>query len=134
VKKVIIIGVAVVVGLCILVAALGFGGGMLLTQGAADVGNNFMTAITNNDYNKAWDTCHPALQKEIGSVQKLQQMIEGGNAKPVSYSFTSRNVENNAGKLEGTATLTGNRQANVVVSLAKNGNDWQVIGFNIKEK
>lgn len=133
-KKGILIGVGVAVGACILFVALTFGGAMLLTSGAADAGNSFMTSLTAGNYDKAWGDCHPALQQKIGSVQKLKDIVEGGNAKPVSFAISSRNVNNDEGKLEGTATLSGNRQANLVVELAKSGNDWKVIGFNIKEK
>ncbi|MCW1966671.1 MAG: hypothetical protein KIH69_000960 [Anaerolineae bacterium] len=133
-KKGILIGLGVAVGACILFVALTFGGAMLLTSGPADAGNSFMTALTQGDYDKAWGDCHPALKEKIGGVQKLKDIVEGGNAKPVSFSISSRNVNNDEGKLEGTATLSGNRQANLVVELAKSGNDWKVIGFNIKAK
>ncbi len=129
-KKIIII---VLVGFIALIG-IAVGGAMFMTSGAASTGDTFMTALKEGNYAKAFEQCTPDLQKELGSADKIKEVIESQDVKPLSYSFSSRNVVNNEAKLEGAATLSNNREANAVVSLSKIGNDWKVMGFSIKAK
>lgn len=137
-KKVLLIvgGLALVACLvCVvfvlLVVALGVGA----TQPAADVGEAFMAALKSGDYSQAYNLCAPALQKEVGgNAAGLERLVKNGRVEPTGWTFTSRNVENNVAQLTGTATFTGNRQGTVRVTLNQIGNDWKVVGFNLKEQ
>ncbi len=139
-KKVLIgcVVVAVVVGV-IALACVALGGtailaGLGLTQPAATAGDAFMTALRDGDYDQAYSLCSPGLQKELGSAQDLQELIENGDAQPSQWSFTSRNISGDTGQLDGNVTLTGDRPGTVIIKLVKVGDAWKINGFNLKEK
>ena len=133
-RKVLIIA-AVVVGLCIccFVAIIGFSsvGGFGLTQPAADAGEKFMQSLKSGDYATAYALCHPSLQQKFGSAQGLKQLVENGQARPTTWNFTSRNIENAQAHLEGTVTMQGGK-GTVTIDLVQVGSDWKVIGFNLQ--
>jgi len=136
-KKVLLIIGGVVLVLCLIcagIAAVAFVLGFGLTQPAAAVGENFMTALKNGDYAGAYNLCSPALQKELGSPQGLETRIKNGRVQPTQWSLTSRNVSNDQGQLDGSVTFTGNREGTVLLVLAQVGNDWKIAGFQLKEK
>ncbi len=128
------IGCTALALLCIVVGAIAFLGGLAATQPSADVGEKFMAALRDADYTAAYNLMHPALQQKIGQVADLQQMIEGGNVQPTKWSFNSRSTSGDEGQLDGSVSFSGNRQGVVHLDLAKSGNDWKVIGFNLKEQ
>ncbi len=134
----IVVGVVLVlcVCVCLVVAAVGaISGGSILallgvTQPVADVGEKFMQSLKTADYSTAYKLCDPSLQKELGSVAGLKQMIERGQAQPVKWSFTSRNINNDTGSLEGTVTMQGG-EGTVSLELVKSGTDWLVTAFDL---
>jgi hypothetical protein len=128
-------GCAAVLVLCLCVAgaAIGLGlvGGIGLTQPVADVGESFMQSLKAGNYDAAYGLCHVELQKKIGSARNLRTMVEGGKAQPVKWSFTSRNVDNDQGHMEGSVTMAGG-DGTVTLDLAKAGNDWKIIAFDLQ--
>lgn len=139
-KTILIIG-GVILGLCLVCVclfaaafALGLGGALGLTQPAATAGENFMTALKNGDAAGAYNLCTPALQRELGSAQGLDTRIKNGRVQPTTWSFSSRNIQNDTGQLDGTVTFTGNREGTVRLVLAQVGGEWKISGFNLKEK
>ncbi len=134
-KRVVLIGAAAVIGMCICacVAIAGFAaiGGLGMTQPAADVGEKFMQSLKAADYATAYALCHPALQREIGSSQNLKEMVESGQAQPRAWNFTARSIENDQGHLEGTVTMQGGA-GTVTLDLAQSGGEWKVIAFNLQ--
>jgi hypothetical protein len=137
-RRTIIIIAASVVGVCLClcialvgIASIGGIGAFAGTQPIADQGERFMQSLKTGDYAGAYALCHPALQQKLGSAQGLQRLIENGKAKPSSWNFSSRNLENNQGHLEGTVTMVGG-EGTVTLDLAKSGNDWKVIAFDLK--
>ena len=137
-QKILLLLAAIALGfcLCVIVMAAGvflFASG--LTQPAATVGEEFMTALKDGDYQKAFSLCSPALQRELGgNATGLERLIKNGRVEPTAWTFSSRNVQNNEAELTGTATFTGNRQGTVRVTLGQAGGKWQVIGFNLREQ
>ncbi len=135
-KKVVLIGVAGIIGLClcVFIAIIGMGlvGGIGLTQPVADVGEKFMQSLKAREYDVAFGLCHPSLQQKIGNAQGLKQMVETGKAQPIKWSFDSRNIENNQGRIEGTVSMQGG-EGSLTLEFAKSGNEWKVIGFNLEE-
>ena len=136
-KKILLIigGVALVLCLlCVFFFVVVFALGMGATQPTASAGEAFMSALKNGDYNQAYNLCTPALQRELGNARNLETRIKNGKAEPTAWSFTSRNVTNDTGQLEGSVTFTGNREGNVRLVLAQLGGEWKISGFDLKEK
>lgn len=135
-RNIILIAAAVVgVCLCLCIAIFGvaFIGGFLGTQPVADLGEKFMQSLKSGDYATAYALCHPSLQQKLGSAQGLQRLVENGKARPSSWSFSSRNIESDQGHMEGTVTMQGG-DGTVSLDFAKSGNDWKIIGFDLKAK
>lgn len=137
-QKILLLLAAIALGfcLCVIVMAAGvflFAG--TLIQPAADVGEAFMAALRDSNYQTAYGLCSPALQRELGgNAAGLERLIKNANVVPTAWTFTSRNIEGDTGELTGTATFTGNRQGTVRVTLGQSGGTWQVIGFNLRER
>jgi hypothetical protein len=130
-------GCALVAVLCICVFVaifvLGLGGGLALTQPAADAGEAFMTALKDSNYAGAYALCTPDLQAKLVNAQGLQRLVENGKARPTVWSFSSRNVNNNQAELSGTVTMVG-AEGTVSLSLIQVGDAWKVNGFDLKPK
>jgi hypothetical protein len=133
VKKFLVIGCVGLLALCLIVGGLAFALGFGLTQGVATVGDDFMAALRDGNYAKAYGLCDPALQTKLGGESQLKAMIENNNVKPTAWNFSSRNINNADGLIEGSVTMAGNRQGSLRLELIKSGNDWKIIGFNFKE-
>lgn len=137
-QKVLLLLAAIALGfcLCVIVMAAGvflFASG--LTQPAATVGEEFMTALKDGDYQKAFSLCSPALQRELGgNATGLERLIKNGRVEPTTWTFTSRDVEGDTAELNGSASFTGNRKGTVRVTLGQDGGKWRVIGFNLREQ
>ena len=135
-KKILLIvggGALACLCLCIVIAAVAFISGSALTQPAADVGEKFMQALKDANYDAAFATFHPALQKELGNAQGLRRATESGKARPSKWNFTSRNINNNDGTLEGTVTMVGG-EGTVTIELVKTGDAWKIIRFDLQAK
>lgn len=100
------------------------------TQPIATSGETFMAALRDGDYNKAYDLCAPALQKDLGSAQGLQTGL--ASKQPTSWSFTSRAINNGQGSLSGTTQYKDATTGTVDMLFAQVGNDWKVTGVTLK--
>lgn len=136
-KKIVLIIVAVLVVLCLFCAGIGVLAvvlGMGATQPIADVGDQFMTALKNEDYARAYALCAPSLQQELRNAQGLANLIRNSRVQPVQWSYSSRNVNNDQGQLDGTVTFTGNREGTLQLVLTQVNGVWKIAGFRLKEK
>jgi hypothetical protein len=137
-KKVLLLLAAVALGfcLCVIIVAAGvilFAGAV--TQPVADVGDGFMNALKESNYQKAFALCSPALQRELGgNAAGLERLIKNGGVEPTAWTFSSRNIQNNEAQLSGTATFTGNRQGTVRITLNQINGEWKVVDFNLREQ
>ena len=127
-----IIGIIVLalVLICGIGGALLVGGVINATQPVANAGDAFMAALRDGDYNKAYDLSAPALQQEVGNAEGLQAAL--GTNRVASWSFTSRNISNNQGSLEGTTTYTDGSTGTVTMALTQVGNDWKVSAVSLR--
>ncbi|CAG0956950.1 hypothetical protein ANRL3_00617 [Anaerolineae bacterium] len=133
-KTILIIGgIGVLLCVCLFVVIIGIAvvGGLGMTQPTADVGEKFMTALKTGDYDTAYGLCHPALQQKLGGASGLKRLVESGKAQPSKWNFSSRNVNNDEGTLEGTVTMAGG-EGTVKLELVKVGSDWKIVSFNLK--
>lgn len=125
--------VALCLCLCIVIIGVAFVGGFLGTQPVADLGEKFMQSLKSGDYAAAYNLCHPSLQQKLGSAQGLQRLVENGKAKPSNWNFSTRNIDNDQGHMEGTVTMQGG-EGTVTLDFVKSGNDWKIIAFDLKAK
>lgn len=103
-----------------------------LTQPMSTAGESFMTAVRDGNYAAAYALCTPALQQELGDVSEFENTMQDN--RPSKWNFTSRQVENNTGQLDGTATLQDGSEADVRLVLDQVGGAWKVSGINIHPK
>ncbi|MBI5650678.1 MAG: hypothetical protein HZC40_09585 [Chloroflexi bacterium] len=135
-KKILLIGGALMlVCICLFIVIIGVAvmGGIGLTQPAADTGEKFMQSLKDGNYDAAFATMHPELQKQFSTAAGLKRAVESGKAQPTKWSFTSRNVENNEAQLEGTVSMVGG-DGDVSIRLLNTGGAWQIVAFNLKAK
>jgi hypothetical protein len=136
-KKILLIigGVALVFCLlCVIFFVVVFALGMGATQPAASAGEAFMTALKNGDHAGAYNLCSPALQRELGNAGSLGTRIKNGKVEPTAWTFSSRDINNDTGQLDGTVTFTGNREGTVRLVLTQVGGEWKISAFSLKEK
>jgi hypothetical protein len=127
-----------IIGGILLVLVLLCGGGIVLlvggvlsaTQPIANVGEAYMTALRDGDYNKAFSLSDPSLQAQVKGAEGLQAAL--GSKQVATWSFTSRNITNNQGGLSGTTTYKTGESGTVDVVLTQVGNDWKVSGISLK--
>ena len=131
-KIALIVG-GVLLGLLLLCGVL-FGsiimGVLGLTQPAVDAGNNFMTALRDDNYDRAFELCAPSLQEEVGNAQALEDALS--SKQPVTWSINSRNIEGDLATLEGTTTYAGDEPGTLEMELRKVCNDWRVSFINLR--
>ena len=118
--------------LCVLFFAVTFGIAWVATSGVADAGNAFMTALQNNDMDAAYAMFTPALKEEVSPEQFSEMfaanVFEGDSLE--SWSFNSRNVNNNVGDVSGTATV-GARTFIVALAFIKSTEgEWLLNAFD----
>jgi len=96
---------------------------------ASDVTHGFMEALSNDDYQGAFDLFSSGLKSELETAENLQTLILEGDAKPASWTFNSQNVENNSGRFTGQVTLENGETVPIAVSLIYENDEWRIIAF-----
>ena len=124
--------VLVLIVLCVVVLCGGIAAIFQATQPVVDASERFMVALRDGNYQQAYDMCTPTLQTELSDAAGLEEMITASNRKPSTWSFTSRNINNDRGEVSGTATFADNTAGTVSIVLTKSGNDWKIEGFNLR--
>jgi hypothetical protein len=97
----------------------------------SDSGNQFMTALKNQDYTASYAMLTPALQNELGSADGWKAFAEPRNFE--DWKFSSNQVENDQGQLDGEATL-GTEIYNISLVLQNVDSQWKVAGIDITFK
>ena len=126
--------IAIIVVALLVICGIGFfaifGLALNATQPAADAGQVYMTALSNGDYQKAFDLSSPSLQQEAVNAEGLKAALS--SKEPASWNFTSRNVNNDQGELQGTTSYKDGTTGTVDIVLNKIGNDWKVAGIHFQ--
>lgn len=122
-----IIGGLVVV--CAVIFAGIFGLAMFLTQGVADSSENFMKAVQEDRFEDAYALLTVALQDEV-DMDTFEESFDP--MEIASWSFNSRNVENNLGSVQGTASIGGSTYV-VAFSLVNADGVWLIDGYQFTE-
>jgi hypothetical protein len=111
-------------------------GAIEAAQAFTQVGNNFMTALKDGNYETAYALFHPNLQLEVGTAADLQNMIESNAAQPEDWSFSSVNATTDADKvttatMEGSVNYQDGKTGVVTLELVQDGDAWTIISFNL---
>jgi hypothetical protein len=97
-----------------------------------DAGEAFMTALKNGDWAASYNMLSPSLQQQLGTADEWAAAW-GQAEKPVSWTFNSKSVENNTGKLEGTTNWDTGQQTKCILTLVKEGDNWKIIGYDFTQ-
>jgi hypothetical protein len=134
-RKIVLIvagAVLLLIVLCVVVLGGGIAAIFQATQPVADASERFMVALRDGNYQQAYDMCTPTLQAELNDASGLEEMLTTSNRKPSTWSFASRNINNDRGEVTGTATFADNTAGTVSIVLLKSGDDWKIDGFNLR--
>jgi hypothetical protein len=85
-------------------------------------------------FDKAYNLCTPALQRELQNARALETRVKNGKVQPTQWSFSSRNISGDQAQLDGSVTFVGNKEGTVRLTLTQVGGEWKVVGFNLREK
>lgn len=96
---------------------------------ASDVTHAFMEALSNDEYQVAFDMFSSGLKAELETADNLQTLIIEGDAKPESWTFTSQSIENNSGRFSGQVTLANGESVPITISLVYENDEWRIIAF-----
>ena len=134
-KKILLIGggIALVCIACIAFAAIIGGGVFFLTKQVADAGDEFLRAVKAEDYEAAFALTDPSLHNEIPDAEALEAFFVGNGFYPQSWTFNSRNIDNNRGSLSGSVTLTNGVKLQLEMNFIKVDGDWQLTGIHFRD-
>lgn len=100
-----------------------------VVKGLGDVkaaGEMFMTALRDGKNDVSYAMLTTALQQEIGGEEAWAQFTAPRNFE--SWSFTSVNIENDQGQLDGQGKL-GGETYDITLVLQKAGTIWLIAGI-----
>lgn len=132
-KKGLLIGCLGVVALVVLLAGAIVVFVLNATQPAVDTAERFLQALKTENYTEAYGYATVSLQRELGDAAGLERVIKEAGVQPVEWSFSSRSVEGDMGRIEGTATYADGNRGPIEISVADTGSGWKVIGFRFRQ-
>ncbi len=98
-------------------------------QEIGEVSNDFMVALKDGVYADADSLFTDRLQQQIGGSDGLRELVENNNWHFTDWSFTSFQVRNSVGTVNGNATFA-DRQISLLISLWHDGENWKITGFD----
>jgi uncharacterized protein DUF4864 len=122
------IALLVAVALALFVAVLLFFV-MTLTRPVVDVGDRFMTALKEGDFPRAYALATPALQRELGSAEDFAK--RAGPERPASWSWSSRSIRNDTGRVSGAYTARDGRPSRAELVFHWVDGEWRVTAFRL---
>lgn len=96
-------------------------------KGVSDVGESFMVALRDGDFDTSWELLTTDLQTEIGDKATWTESFSLYNFS--DWSFSNTQIENDVAQMDGEATL-GQDTFTVVLVFDKVGEAWLVSGIN----
>lgn len=108
-----------------------FGGVMAATQPAAEVSDKFLTAVKDGNYEAAYNLCSTSLKTQVKSPAGIEQIVKAAQAQPSSWSYSSRNINNNVATMSGSAKFASGKNGTVTITLGYDGKTWLVTGFSL---
>jgi hypothetical protein len=99
------------------------------TQPIVAAGEEFMTALKQGDYERAYTLCTPELQDALGSQAGMAELVQ--NYQPTEWNWTSRSIRNGVGRLSGSFTYADGKTGSVHLVLRQIGSDWRLVSFSM---
>jgi hypothetical protein len=100
------------------------------TQPVVNAGDAFMSALRDGNYDKAFDLCTTSVQQEVTDAKGLEDVFS--SFQPASWNFTSRSIDNNVGKLDGTVSYKKGDTGSVHIETEKVGEAWKISQAQLK--
>jgi hypothetical protein len=98
--------------------------------------NDFMTALVNKDYTKAYGMIQPSQQQKFGgSPDGLKQFITDKSMDPSSFTFTNIQITatNTTDALVNDTGVFGGKTQYVYLSLSKDGDTWKISDLQVND-
>ncbi len=128
---VLVLACVVCVGGAFIVAGPAIGNVFNSVVGITTSATDFMTALKNNDYTKAYNMVVAEQQQSFGgSPDGMQQLFESkGWNEPTNWTFSNTNVNNDQAVLSGDVNFKAGGSKRLEVNLKKSGDTWKIMGF-----
>jgi hypothetical protein len=124
-RKVILIIAAVVGGFLLLIGAI-IAVVFYATSGVTGAADKFYETARGGDPKEVYALTSAQLH-QVTTPDQLAAYIQANRFDQVAdTSWSSRSIENNTGRVEGTLTLDDGGTIPVTMELAKEGDDWKV--------
>jgi hypothetical protein len=101
----------------------------VLVQPIVTVGEDFMTALKNDDFARAYELCAPDLQSTLGSSTGIASRVR--DRKPETWSWSQRRVRNGVGIMEGSYTTADGKTGSIRIDLDDFDGQWKIVGFSL---
>jgi hypothetical protein len=92
-------------------------------------GNDFMGALRDRQFDRAYALSSPALQREVGDAARMGAAI--GIYQPAEWTWSTRSVRNGVGRLEGAVTYNGGRSGSARLQLEQVDGQWRVVAYRL---
>lgn len=92
-------------------------------------GDQFMGALRDGDFQRAYSLSTPALQREIGDARRMGPNL--GTYQPVEWSWSGRSIRNGIGQLQGSVTYRGGEGGRARLELHKIDGQWRVAAYRL---
>jgi hypothetical protein len=123
--------ILIVVGVLVVIGALGFGAAFYFTRGATDAADAFFHSLATDGPEVAYSQTAPSFRASTSQTDFIAAVNQLGLRKYKSASWDSRSVENSKAELDGTLSLEGGALP-VKVQLAKDDTGtWRIITLSL---
>jgi hypothetical protein len=105
------------------------GTALFFTNLVASVGDSFLGAVRDGNWQVGYALSDDALQKKLGSPGGLQSTIQANGYQPVSWNYSQRQVNSGQGRLAGSATYKNGKSGTLELNFVQESGEWKVDGF-----
>jgi pimeloyl-ACP methyl ester carboxylesterase len=101
-----------------------------LGQEATQVADEFLTALSEGDYGRAFELLAPSLQDDLGSAADLQEWSQSNGIELVEWSLPQRDLVDDTVEVFGIGTFAGDQQTSIDIVMLQVDGEWLVAGFH----
>ncbi len=122
--------IAIVLGLLVALSCAGlFALIWGMTQPVADASDRFLGLLGEGKFTEAYASSGQALKSAQDEARFTAAVKQMGLDQFASSSWSSRNIENDVGRVKGTLTTKSGGALPLEVVLVKEGGEWRVVGM-----
>lgn len=107
-------------------------GGLWATRSVADVGNQFLSGLADQDYETAYALGGASLRQEIGDPGNLEQALVQQGLIVDEWRIRERSRNGDRGEIAGTVRFIDGRSGRFVVLLQRSEGRWLVTAFSLQ--